>query len=81
MCKIGLTTAKNPPSWLVHTDCEDPGHNHRNTAGDEYYRVSMLQPEKVMTQFHDPLLKYFRISFVKNKYNCTILFLHLPGTL
>ncbi len=43
-CHSGLTTAKNPPGWLVHTDCEYPSHNHRDAAGDEYYRVSMLQP-------------------------------------
>jgi hypothetical protein len=55
MCQIGLTTAKNPPGWLVHTECEDPSHNHRGAAGDEYYHVSMLQPEKVMREFHDHL--------------------------
>jgi hypothetical protein len=63
MCTIGLTTAKNPPGWLVHTDCEDPGHNHRNAAGDEYYHVTMLQPEKGMRQFQDLLnlgMTYFR---------------------
>jgi hypothetical protein len=70
MCKKGLKTAKNPPGWLVHTDGEDPGHNHRNAAGDEYYHVSMLQPEKVMRQFHDQLnlgLKYFQNCIVLNK--------------
>jgi hypothetical protein len=71
MCQIGLTTAKNPPGWFVHTDCEDPGHNHRNATGDEYYHVSMLQPKKVIRQFHDHLyigwLK-LRNFFVLNKY-------------
>jgi hypothetical protein len=65
-CQIGLKTAKNPPGWLVHTYCEDPGHNNRNVAGDEYYHVSMLQPEKVMRQYHDHLnlgMKYFRTFF------------------
>jgi hypothetical protein len=75
MCQIGLTTAKNPPGWLVHTDCEDPGHNHRNAAGDEYYHVSMLQPEKAMRQFHDLLhweLKYVRNFVVLSKCTCTM---------
>ncbi len=75
MCKIGLKTAKNPSGWLIHTDCEDPGHNHRNAAGDEYYHVPMLQPEKVMRQSHDHLnlaLKYSRNFFVLSKCTCTV---------